>query len=476
MLATGLSGIFANGMFANVDERAKLPIRSPTRPYAIAKLPKHVNAPDGKLSLYADFTDVRRYGRVPLYLVNRTKKTIVLPAEGDHVYIKLEARTKDGRWRRAQRHTYSFCGNSYYKASIKPDTFLVLAGWRSQKGEQQTVRYRLYGRDVISNTGRGLVDSAEIEKAAKDRMSVAYGSIDLVKRVLFKESKPFVFYRGTAVIRLGDLPRKQSLPVLERVLTSEGLLKEVYYEAIFSLVKVAPDRLQHFARKFLVAGTWQQREFLLQNPDFFNKGGDDEVRALLMKQLRDPKTRDFRLVMSFLVARRQPGIERHLASIQNDEKYPRHLRIAARYEREKSFGDKKLGINVESVGEYRREPPPLPLVVTLTNTSKQTIAFSYRAPSDILSLYLEIGERFLPPRRGVVWFGGTTRGKSKTVTLKPGQTHQLRVNVLDYFDLPRGTDYCHVYLSCSIPRVHTTPQLATTAASFSQPLRYMQGN
>lgn len=79
---------------------------------SISTLPSGVEAPAGVLSLWADHAAASN-DEIPLYLVNRTDAPIELPAEDGDPYVKLEARTADGRWHRAQRHVFSSCGLSY---------------------------------------------------------------------------------------------------------------------------------------------------------------------------------------------------------------------------------------------------------------------------------------------------------------------------------------------------------------------------
>jgi hypothetical protein len=77
-------------------------------PLANKKLPARVKAPDGKLTLFADFDDVRD-GTVTLYLVNRTDEKVVLDTQDGVLYVKLQARAKDsGAWERAEGHIFSW--------------------------------------------------------------------------------------------------------------------------------------------------------------------------------------------------------------------------------------------------------------------------------------------------------------------------------------------------------------------------------
>lgn len=73
----------------------------------VKNLPAHVKAPAGKLTLFADYKAARR-GRVPLYLVNRTGKKLEFEAQDGALYVKLQAKEKDGTWARAQGHAFSW--------------------------------------------------------------------------------------------------------------------------------------------------------------------------------------------------------------------------------------------------------------------------------------------------------------------------------------------------------------------------------
>src|SRR5262245_50520496 len=57
----------------------------------IAGLPADVIAPEGKLTLYADYTSARDE-HVTVYIINRTGRTLDLPNQDGDPYLKLEAR------------------------------------------------------------------------------------------------------------------------------------------------------------------------------------------------------------------------------------------------------------------------------------------------------------------------------------------------------------------------------------------------
>ena len=87
---------------------------------ANAELPGHIKSVSGKVVLVADFTHKDTEGKIPVYLINGSEKSIKLMAQDGDVYLKLETRDEDGKWRRAQPHAFSWCGNSYYEETLLP--------------------------------------------------------------------------------------------------------------------------------------------------------------------------------------------------------------------------------------------------------------------------------------------------------------------------------------------------------------------
>ena len=141
------------------------------RPTPVSALPWRVTAPRGKLTLFADYEDIWQ-GQVVLYLVNRTSETVKFPAQDDDFYVKLEALSDSGQWKRVQPHLYSFCGNSYHEVSLDPGTYISLLGWVSPEGRQRQVRYRIYSEaGIASNVAFASVSDRSIEDARTDAMS-----------------------------------------------------------------------------------------------------------------------------------------------------------------------------------------------------------------------------------------------------------------------------------------------------------------
>lgn len=155
----------SSGLWAQEDGRDY----SVGRTIPNAELPDHVPAPEGELTLFADFA-APIPGRVPLYLVNRTAKPFQFFSEEGDILIKLERKTDGGHWERAQTHMNSyFCGNSYFSVELGPGQHFAFYGSMPSGGVKAHVRFASYGGiKLVSNEGEGFVWLSDIEDARKD--------------------------------------------------------------------------------------------------------------------------------------------------------------------------------------------------------------------------------------------------------------------------------------------------------------------
>jgi hypothetical protein len=149
-------------------------------PIANAELPASVAAPEGKLTLYADFSAAEGDG-VPVYLVNRTREPVKLDGQDGSLFLKLAHKDESGRWRRAQTHASATCGNSYYPVVLKPGQHFRTKGYRPAHGSPGTVRYQLLKSDCTSNEGPGLWSPADVKAAADDGLDTV--AIPCLERV-----------------------------------------------------------------------------------------------------------------------------------------------------------------------------------------------------------------------------------------------------------------------------------------------------
>ena len=141
---------------------------------ANVELPVHIKAPDGVLSMVADYAAAGD-GGVPIYIINKTGSPVVLPNQDGDIYLKLELKDKSGRWVRAQTHRYSDCGNSYGGNSLAPSMHLRVLGYRPTSGDTATVRYALHSSLPLASTeGTGTFLQSDIEAARMDHMSLLH--------------------------------------------------------------------------------------------------------------------------------------------------------------------------------------------------------------------------------------------------------------------------------------------------------------
>lgn len=174
----------------------------------IYKLPPHVPALPGQLTLFADYEHAHEDG-ILLYIINRTDQNLAFSPQGDgDPCIRLESRREDGAFERAQLHIPSDCGNSYfYWPIVKHGEFSRILGYQPARGERRSVRYRMYLNEayvvddnqssdllwrqakmltkipieVVSNIGQGLVDFQEIKAARYDSLAIRFGDYETVK-------------------------------------------------------------------------------------------------------------------------------------------------------------------------------------------------------------------------------------------------------------------------------------------------------
>lgn len=153
-------------------------------------LPRHIKAEDGRVSLYADYDAIQSDGRVPVYLINKTGKELVINTQDGDIYLKLEYQVSSGDWARAQPHGYSWCGNSYIQRTLKPGHHRVVSGYQPINGERRTIRYKLYGQDIelSSNAGDGVIAHDDVQRASSDAMSIRNGTFEYVARIALSDA------------------------------------------------------------------------------------------------------------------------------------------------------------------------------------------------------------------------------------------------------------------------------------------------
>ena len=140
--------------------------------FAIADLPAAVLAPEGQLTLWADFAHPDAQG-VPLYLVNRTGAAQEFFTQDGDPYIMLEYQDASGAWKRAQAHLSSWCGNSYGKVSLPPRQYFLFHGYHVAQGKACKIRYACLDSTKIhpSQEAQGFISEADLAVAAMDSIA-----------------------------------------------------------------------------------------------------------------------------------------------------------------------------------------------------------------------------------------------------------------------------------------------------------------
>ena len=112
---------------------------------------------------------------IPIYLINRTKDYYSVSIEDWHSYFMLEVKV-DGKWQRAQSHTFSWCGDSYGSIILRPGQHIVLNGFFPAAGPSKApARFRrMLSVDVpiATNLGQARYDAKDIELSRYDPIAI----------------------------------------------------------------------------------------------------------------------------------------------------------------------------------------------------------------------------------------------------------------------------------------------------------------
>lgn len=152
------------------EQRSASPLYHANIPYPrpTVELPSQVPAPQGKVTLWADFAHAEEEG-IHLYLVNRSGSMQSYSSQDNDLYIKLEYQNAAGKRLRAQTHLSSLCGNSYRLVTLPPGQFFAFYGYRPKEGKRHAVRYASTANEgLISNEGEGIISDEDLSLVKKD--------------------------------------------------------------------------------------------------------------------------------------------------------------------------------------------------------------------------------------------------------------------------------------------------------------------
>lgn len=436
----------------------------PTDQRPVRELPRGITAVPGTFTLRADYGAPSHRG-VPVYLINRTISAITLASQDGDPYLVREVEL-GGRWVRAERFESSFCGLSYYDMRIEPEHFVRVTGSFPSQGERGRLRYRLFRHpgQAVTNVGAGYFTRDDVSAAAHDTLSLSVGDVTQIESVLFAAPPIDPMERQMAFRRVAQIPASDATPLLLRLLGDPQRSSDDIAEALRALREVDRPTLVQHVRGVLSGGSARVRRVTLGALRYIESLEDPWLFNRLLELGRDPREPDLGYVIANLARARRPEVRELLISVRDGARYPTQARIEARYQLEQHFSTELVRVMASPVGNYSDgHPSPVRMVVTLHNVSARAIDYRYSRLTDFLSLYVtrsdDVDRVFIPPRQTVRWF--TTPGSDTTLLhLEPGATVELPIVLLDYFDLPPGSQVT-VWVSARLPGHGPIPQLGS---------------
>lgn len=361
-------------------------------------LPAGVVAPDGQLTLYADFSAARG-GHIPLYLVNRMASDFVFGRQDGDLYVKLETRQAGGTWRRAQEHWYSYCGDSYMMPlSLPPGRYVRWLGVYPDSGEPQPVRYATYGRfrparapgapgtkerplewpRLVSNEGTGRVPADAVAKARHDLMAIRSGSIEFLRDVALGniELPPTPELGGEnpreeALRALEERSPEAVVPIFAALLNNPKTPARIYETALWSLRRSRPDDATALVNPILREAGHARRQTAIE---VCHRWGEAQLVDDLAAVAREFGTLAGRLALQGLAFCRAPEARARLEALMNSPQAPEETRLRAQALLE-TYYQEALAACCEPVGEARAGGGPALVKVFVANITKEPIRF-----------------------------------------------------------------------------------------------------
>lgn len=130
---------------------------------------------------YTSDTTQTVYKGYPCFVYNETSELKWLATQDSRVMVIQEAMDSSYNWRPIQIWAWAWCGNSYYKAPIKPNHYLLFKTPLYKGNFYADIRLKLYSRDATyySNIFKGWID---------------YKQFNLSKKMQEKNGKPIINY------------------------------------------------------------------------------------------------------------------------------------------------------------------------------------------------------------------------------------------------------------------------------------------
>jgi hypothetical protein len=182
----------------------------------VEKLPRHVEAAPGKLTLFADFANKGGKG-VPFYVVNRTAKAAELITYQGRPFLAAEYEAEPGKWKVAKAVDYPLCGNDLVTLKLPRDAFFMAHVPVAVSGFKARLRFRFDGEAApVSNSGECLVSHDDLGYLLVSKAE-DFGLLSKVATGEFIPPTETADLRPLAIRRLMEFEWAKAEPVLKRV-------------------------------------------------------------------------------------------------------------------------------------------------------------------------------------------------------------------------------------------------------------------
>ncbi|MCA9605159.1 MAG: hypothetical protein KC619_06175 [Myxococcales bacterium] len=424
------------------------------RPHADLSSRVQAHSPRRRFTIWADHERPTAEGRIPIYLVNRTRQPVRLASQDHDPNLRQEVQRPDGTWVRAQVHRFPSCGNTLASFTIPPGQYAVVHGIVPAEGPEAQIRFRLYmqSSEMVTEAFRGRFDPEQVTLAEVDALSMRTADVAGLERALFGGVDPPWGATDAAFRRAEELPADDVTPLLVRALRAPSRDDAFFRGAVRALRAVNPSALSEHLAMLLREGPSRSRTLVLRD-----MGAYWPARGALADDLMDllrPEEPELALLLPAVGNLHSPAARARLEQVRDDARFPPAARREARFQLEERFGAELVSIRTDVWGTWSDgHPPPVRMEVEVSNTTDGELVFRYSRPTDIMGLYVsrqtEAGRSYWAPRRGVRWFT-RPENDAREVRLAPGESHTIAVDVLDYFDLPAGTEGT-VWVSVRLP-------------------------
>jgi hypothetical protein len=87
---------------------------------------------------------------LPVYIINQTKKSIVISEQETELFLIQEALDKNGKWKPIEYMTFSDCGDSFSEYILRPNYYLMTKVYKYKGGFETLIRIKMASDTIIT--------------------------------------------------------------------------------------------------------------------------------------------------------------------------------------------------------------------------------------------------------------------------------------------------------------------------------------